>query len=196
MRAGSFVLTVVMVLTLGGSGGAQQSATPIVVVPTETKSVPANTAKQDVNRQPPAAMKVDLVLSRTNGNKTLSSLPFSINVTESRPTNLRLGSQVPIPVSSGGGIQPMQYQSVGSNIDCDLALLADGRYRLGLTLEDSSLADGSGGTTGINGLPVIRSYRISTQLVLRNGETTTFNVATDKVSGDTIRAQVTVTALK
>ena len=33
-------------------------------------------------------------------------------------------------------------------------------------------------------------------LVLRGGETTTFNVATDKVSGDTIRAQVTITALK
>ena len=33
-------------------------------------------------------------------------------------------------------------------------------------------------------------------LVLRNGEATTFNVSTDKVSGDTIRAQVTVTALK
>ena len=195
MRAGSLVLTVMTVLALGGLGRAQQPVTPIV--PADAKPVPAsNTARQDANRQPPAALKVDLLLSRTSGNKTLSSLPFSINVTESRPTNLRLGSQVPIPMSDGAAIQSMQYQSVGSNIDCDLVLLADGRYRLGLTLEDSSLADGPAGTAGINGLPIIRSYRISTQVVLSNGETATFNVATDKVSGDTIRAQVTVTALK
>jgi hypothetical protein len=135
--------------------------------------------------QPPAAAKVDVVVSRTNGGKTLSNLPYSLNVAQGRPTSLRLGSQVPIPAAG-----KYDYHNVGTSIDCgDFIVLADGRYRLSLTIDDSSLVNE-------NTPPVIRSYRISNSLILRNGETSTFNVATDKVSGDTIRAQVTVTALK
>ena len=141
--------------------------------------------------QPPATVKVDITLTRSNASKTLSNLPYSLYAAQGQPAILRLGSQVPI-VNPGG---PVSYQDVGSNIDCRVTLLADGRYQLNLSLEDSSLSEGtapnSAGTP-----PVIRSYRISTLLVLRNGEATTFNVATDKVGGDTIRAQVTVTALK
>jgi hypothetical protein len=59
-------------------------------------------------------------------------------------------------------------------------------------MDDSSVAD----STSPSGVPVIRSYRVDNLLVVRNAETTTFNMSTDKVSGDTIRAQVTVTALK
>jgi hypothetical protein len=62
-------------------------------------------------------------------------------------------------------------------------------------MDDSSVAEGPA-PSGIPNMPVIRSYRVDNMLVLRNGETTIFNVATDKVSGDTIRATVTVTALK
>lgn len=177
-----------VVVSLSGILVAQQS-TPIQPAPQ-----PAVAAKPSVAPQAPAAVKVDLVLSRLNGTKTLSTLPYSLNAADSQRTSLRLGSQVPIPV--GGANGPVQYQNVGSNIDCDVALLADGRYRLSLTIDDSSLADGAGTNLSPDAPPVIRSYRISTALVLRGGETTTFNVSTDKVSGDTIRAQVTVTALK
>jgi hypothetical protein len=97
-----------------------------------------------------------------------------------------------VPIVNPAG--PVSYQDVGSNIDCRVTLLADGRYQLNLSLDDSSLSEGT--TPGSSTPPVIRSYRITTMLVLRNGEATPFNVATDKVSGDTIRAQVTVTALK
>ena len=57
------------------------------------------TAAKPVIAQPPAAVKVDIVLSRTNGNKTLSSLPYSLYAAEGRRTSLRLGSQVPIPMA-------------------------------------------------------------------------------------------------
>ena len=51
-------------------------------------------------------------------------------------------------------------------------------------MDDSSLAEG---TPPGAAAPMIRSYRIETLLVLRSGEATTFNVSTDKVSGDTIQ---------
>jgi hypothetical protein len=175
MRGVFPVMTLALVAGLSGVVGAQQ----------------AEGTKEAPNLQPPAAAKIDILLTRSNGNKTLSSLPYSINGAEGQQTHLRLGSQVPIPHAAGSS-----YQNVGSSIDCLFTALNDGRYRLSLTLDDSSLPEGFGNAIGVSGPPVLRSYRIQTLLVLRNGETTTFNVATDKVTGDTIRAQVTMTALK
>lgn len=182
----SALASLVVVAGLSGALVAQQPAAPAA----QPAAPAAIGLKAEPNRQPPAAVKVDIVLSRTNGSKTLSSLPYSLSAAEGRRTSLRLGSQVPIPM---GGMA--QYQNVGSSIDCDVTVLADGRYRLGLTIDDSSLAEGTP-PSGPDTPPVIRSYRIDTMLVLRNGEAATFNVATDKVSGDTITAKVTVTALK
>jgi hypothetical protein len=187
-----------VVTIMGASVHAQQ------VVPIQEKQVvpvPPPGAKPSTTSEP-AAVRIDIVLSRTSGNKTLSSLPYSLHAAEGKVTHLRLGSNVPVPMSvvGGGGATSVNYQNVGSSIDCDVRLQADGRYRLSLVMDDSSLADqpanvATGGVTTTS-FPIIRSYRIDTLLVLRNGEATTFNVATDKVSGDTIRAQVTVTALK
>ena len=181
----SALTSVAVVTALSGVLLAKQT-----VVPVQPAPQPAAAAKPSGPPQPPAAVKVDIVLSRMNGAKTLSNLPYSLNAAEGRRTSLRLGSQVPIPM---GGMA--QYQNVGSSIDCDVTVLADGRYRLGLTIDDSSLAEGTP-PSGPDTPPVIRSYRIDTMLVLRNAESTTFNVSTDKVSGDTITAKVTVTALK
>lgn len=182
----SALTSVAVVAGLSGALVAQQPAAVPVAPPPSAVGL-----KAEPNRQPPAAVKVDIVLSRTNGNKTLSSLPYALNVAEGSATHLRVGSQVPIP--QGG--PSISYQNVGSSIDCDVRLLVDGRYRLALTMDDSSIADGPT-PAGLPNMPVIRSYRVDNLLVLRNGEMTTINVATDKVSGDTITAKVTVTALK
>jgi hypothetical protein len=183
----SALTSVALAIAFGGMLIAQAPATPVAPTAAPQPPPPATT-KPPVNRQVPASVKVDIVLSRTNGSKTLSSLPYSLNVTEGNATHLRLGSQVPIP--SGG--PAFSYQNVGTSIDCDVRVLEDGRYRVALTMDDSSVAD----STSPSGVPVIRSYRVDNLLVVRNAETTTFNMSTDKVSGDTIRAQVTVTALK
>jgi hypothetical protein len=180
----SALTSLVVVVGLSGALVAQQPATA-------KPAPPPPAARPEVNRQVPPSVKVDIVLSRTNGNKTLSNLPYSLNVTEGSATHLRLGSQVPIP--QGGS--SISYQNVGSGIDCDVRVLEDGRYRLALTMDDSSVAEGPT-PQGLPNMPVLRSYRVENLLVLRSGEATTFNVATDKVTGDTITAKVTVTALK
>ena len=136
---------------------------------------------------------------------TVSSLPYSLNALSGTSAKLRLGSNVPIPQSSFAAVNAptsvapitsYSYQSVGSNIDCRVSTLSDGRYRLSLAIEDSSLGDTPGVEAGTAKLPVIRSYQFSTELILRDGQMATVNVATDKVSGETIRAQVTVTSIK
>jgi len=174
----------------------QQSPSPAAPAPQ-----PAPAAKPEP-KPAPVAVKIDIVLSRLKGAAKLSNLPFSLNaVTDGSPTSLRLGSNVPIPQptfqsSAATTITPVvayTYQNIGSKIDCTVTLLADSRYQLYLALEDSSLAEG---TQPGPGAPVIRSYSVTTRLFLRDGQLSQFNVATDKVSGETIQAQVTVTAIK
>ena len=183
-----------------GAGLLAQAPAPVPVQPLQA-------ATPDPAPGAPVAVKIDILLTRVSGGKTLSSLPYSLNAAEGKRTSLRLGSSVPIPRNvvpqdgSGAGVTSYSYQSVGSNIDCDVQRQSDGRYRLTLAMEDSSVAEGPrtsafGIGTATTTMPVIRTYSINTLLILRDGEATTFNVATDKVSGDTIRAEVTVTALK
>ena len=65
-----------------------------------------------------------------------------------------------------------------------------------LQLEDSSVAEPpAAGAAGVPA-PVIRSHSLNTTLVLRDGLATELVVASDKVSGETIKAEVRVTAIK
>jgi Flp pilus assembly secretin CpaC len=167
--------------------------------PAAAKPAPQATAAEQPS---PMAVKIDIVLSRSKGTTTLSSLPYSINAVEKERASLRLGSSVPIPTGGSAGAPAVSYQSVGSNIDCHVTALGDGRYHLTLAMEDSSLAESSAAQSTTSPVilavpaPVIRSYRVETALILRDGQSSLFNVATDRVSGETVRAQVTLTALK
>ena len=80
---------------------------------------------------------------RINGAKTLSSLPYSLNAAEGQANEP--STRIAGPDSNGRSLVQIaiQYHDVGSSIDCDVTLLADGRYRLGLTIDDSSLAEGT-----------------------------------------------------
>ncbi len=146
-------------------------------------------------RVPSAPYRIDILVQRTKGTTIVSSFPYSLYVAAAvggRATaSLRLMSQVPFPADTF----PANYQSVGTNIDCFLTPQSDGRVELQLTIDDSSLANqGEQGRAG--GPPIIRSYRVITTLVLSGGQPSQVNLSTDKAVGETVTAQVTVTALK
>jgi hypothetical protein len=169
---------------------------------------PANQA----NRVIP--LKVEIVLSEYDGAKIISSLPYTIAV-NSRPlqsptldwTHLRLGVRVPVvtsarPSSSGAIVNTQfQYMDVGTNIDCSALSLPDGSYQLNITTERSSVfTAGTVKETGdlhvSNIAPIIRNFRASNTLILRNGQTDESTIATDPVSGHTIRVSVTLHVVK
>jgi hypothetical protein len=84
---------------------------------------------------------------------------------------------------------------VGTNIDCRVTNLDTGRYSVTVSIEDSSVYrdDPSSQVTGV---PAFRSFRTLNSLILRDGQTTEFTAAADKVSGEVIRAEVTLTVVK
>jgi hypothetical protein len=159
------------------------------------------------DEKPLTPVKLTIVLSRYQGEKKVSSLPYTLVVNANGPkASLRMGSSVPIPSTSfapkdpaGGAAQltSYQYRDVGINIDCTAASLDDARFRFELAIDDSSVyGDDSPATKLVQGAPSFRSFRITEQVVLKDGQSREFMVATDKVNGEVTKVEVSLTVVK
>jgi len=156
--------------------------------------------------RPLVGLKVDLVVSRQAGEKKVSSLPYTLWVTANdppnRPTSLRVGSQVPVAstrVAEKDSPPPpaYSYRDIGTNIDCSASTAGEGRFSVRIVLNDSSVhADAKESRSVPAGLPVFRSFSSSFSLLLKDGQSATYTSATDPVSGETLKVDVTLTVLK
>jgi Flp pilus assembly secretin CpaC len=157
-------------------------------------------ARQGVAPPETVPLKVDFVITRFEGDKKISSLPFSIWVSTGGSTNVRMGSDVPIPTAADGK-SGVTYRSVGTFIDCRAQNMSNGKFGLDVQVQDSSLyVPGKEQATQIGqtitGFPVIRSFSASNHLTLRDGQSAEFVMATDKVSGEVLKVNVTMTTVK
>jgi hypothetical protein len=166
---------------------------------------------QDKPAPPVIPIKVQVVLSRWQGDKKISSLPYSlsVNVATERSlggrATLRLGTKVPVATTMGpqvpgakgetitAGVTTYNYQDVGTNIDCSAQAIDGGRFRIEVTIEDSSILQEVGKS---GDRPSFRNYRATDSMILKDGETGQFSVATDKVTGETTKVDVTLTVVK
>jgi len=173
--------------------------------------LPALAQAQDKTTVTP--LKIQVVISRSQGDKKVSSMPYTLSI-NAEPgirvgkANLRMGAKIPVPVMTPLSVDgkpvkdiptvaPVQYQDVGTNIDCFASVLDDGRFKLDISIDDSSVypedKDARGATAG---LPSFRSFRASDSMILKDGGTAQFTAATDKVSGEIVRVDVTLNVVK
>ena len=174
--------------------------------------IPADARGQDAPQPGPAivsrTVKLQIVLTRYQGEKKISSLPYTLTVNmDDRNrhfgrSSLRLGTQVPITTMSRPGgdataalVPTVQYRDVGTSIDGNVTALDDARFKVDLTVEDSSVetTPAAGGTVAH---PAFKSFRTSDSLLLRDGQTSQYSSATDRVSGEVWRVEVTLTVMK
>ena len=156
-------------------------------------------------------LKVQVVISRYQGEKKISSLPYTLSVNNDRTqSRLRMGSKVavltlPRPPAAAEDknipVGPFSYQDVGTNIDCYALSTDDGRFRLEITIQDTSVySDGQSNTQGepprLKDIPTFRTFTSSQTLILKDGQTTQFTTATDRVSGEVTKVDVTLTVVK
>lgn len=152
-------------------------------------------------------LKVQVTLVRLAGDKTVARLPYTLGVNAGphETQRLRMGIEVPIamPVSdnpqANAQPKPVQYKNVGVNVDCLADLLADGRYKLMLTVEQSSIyvaGDDRHAEPTLSSQPMFRTFRTNLAPVLRDGESQQFTAATDPVTGEVTRVEVTLNVLK
>ena len=157
-------------------------------------------------------LNIQVTISRYAGDEVVSSLPYMLSVTadeQPRESRLNMGADIPIvsiaPVmgadgkplpgmSTGGG--PFEYRAVGVIIECIVTRVAEDRYQVRINFEESSVyGDEQPRVQNFRptGIPVLRSYQSSNSLLLRDGQTTQYTAATDRLTGETVRIDVTLT---
>jgi hypothetical protein len=201
-----FALAAGLAIVFGAVAQAQDQQSPV--------AQGAAAAQQARERDLAAivSIKIQVVLSKYQGEKKISNLPYDLTVrTDGSTANIRMITQVPVPTfgapaapadASGNAptrIGPFNYKDVGTNIDARAMRLDNGRFAITLTIDDSSVYpdDARGDSASrVPGVPAFRTFRTTNSLVLRDGQSSQFTVATDKVSGEVSRADVTISVVK
>src|SRR5260370_28317666 len=148
-------------------------------------------------------LKVTVVFSEYDGEKKLSSLPYALFLKADESSHFvgRVRMGVRVPIWTGGKDSAIQYQDVGSNLDCFAQAAEDGKYMLDLSLERSSIYPNSGGkdeypaTSKLDEQPhqpLLRTFRANLVLMLREGQTPQNTFATDPLNGHTVKRAVTL----
>jgi hypothetical protein len=177
---------------------------------------------QPATPKPPAVLlKVDVVLSRFQGEKKIGSLPYVLWLSSnSGNVSVRMGADVPVgstavtssradPTGPAGGpngskttsetTTKIEYRYVGTMIDAYASPTEDGRYSLQVNIQDSSIytADGDAKPTIKASEPMaFRTFSMGNRLVMRDGQTQQYTLATDKISGETLKVDVTLAVQK
>ena len=180
------------------SGGAQEK--PAAQPMPEKPAAPVGTPPTAASAVP---LKVTIVLSRYQADKKTSSLPYVLGVTaNAHRTTMRMGVEVPIVVSAKDSAVPhsFNYRTVGTNIDCLAQSAPGGQYTLSLTIEDSSVHMPPGQNPGsalvAEDIPSFRTFKVSFSTLMRDGQTTQHTSATDPVTGEVMKVDLTLNVVK
>jgi hypothetical protein len=178
----------------------------LVIAAASLTAVHAQTKPADPPAAAPIPLKVQVVISRFENDKKISSMPYTMSITAGQNGTIRMGTRVPVmstsytPIATGGAsVNPLtsyQYQDVGTNIDCSTSIVDDGKFRLTLTLDDSSVYPEDQGRGATAERPAFRSFRANNSVVLKDGQTSQFTTAVDKMTGIVTKVDVTVTVIK
>jgi hypothetical protein len=162
----------------------------------QDKPKSSDTPKPEEHAAPPIPLRVQVVFTEYDGDKKTASLPysFSVNADERRArpnTQIRDGARIPIYTNIKD--QSLTYLDVGTNIDCSAQSQEDGRYKLVLTVERSSITQEG---PAVANAPVVRSFKAEMNPILKDGQNFESVMATDPVNGHVYRVTVTLTVMK
>ncbi|MCC7126952.1 MAG: hypothetical protein IT178_19050 [Acidobacteria bacterium] len=194
---------------------------------------------------PPVALEVQLVIARYQGDKRVSSLPYSLALVANRDSaDLNISSDVPVPSAtvtptrpesgpardpspppSGTAATPpppssdtaargptaaapprpsppltsYSYRTAGTTIRCTASGGEAGEYQLSVSIDETSVVSADQAASAgaaLNQLPVFRNLRSRNMVLLRDGQTRQYVVASDRVTGEVVRIDVTLRVVK
>jgi hypothetical protein len=192
------ILAMALVL-LFAAGAAPQNAPQPGIIPPKSASDGTN-----------VPLRIQVVIARYRGEKRISSLPYTlftqIQNRDRSVAQLRMGADIPVstmpPRPTEGTAEPpgprISYDRVGTEIDCVARPSLDGRYVVALTISDRTVysEDETPRLTATSSIPTLRSFRAHNEFVLRDGQSTQFAAAADRITGEVVRIEVTLESLK
>src|SRR5262245_26282883 len=132
MRRLAFFVAAIVIFGAGGAAGQDRPAQQ----PAQTAAQPAPVAPP---KGPPPAVRLQVVLSRFNGDKRVANQPnLLVTLANGRPKALRIGAEVPIAGVAAGTKDSPSYKAVGTNILAEVTLQDDGRFLVLVNAESSS----------------------------------------------------------
>jgi len=151
------------------------------------------------------SLRVQVVITRFEGEKKLSSLPYTFVVSTSKLGNdgsarIRLGVDAPITIASTPDGSPnsatVQYRSIGTNIDSgNVTVLPDGRYQFVISVQNTAaVPDSASDAKGSR--PLFRRFDATVYPVLRDGQTMQTVASADPVTGEVVKIDVTINVLR
>lgn len=180
----------------------------------ESGPVVAQTSQDKAPLKASVPLKAEVVISRFQGDKKVSAAPFTLwlNAVDSRLNSpwvsVRMGMDVPVgtrsetrPTSENAKTttttEGANYRYVGTSIDAAARQADDGRYLIDLRVQESAVFTGDDRTPFKPGEPLaFRSFTMNNALSVRPGQATEFATATDRLTGETLRVDVTITIVK
>ncbi|MEO6078437.1 MAG: hypothetical protein ABIQ86_01475 [Steroidobacteraceae bacterium] len=190
------IATIAALFSVAGNVGAQNL------------SASGSSAQKSSGSQAEPAMpmlRIQLVISRFEGEKKVASLPYTFTVSPLSQRNsgsaaIRMGVDAPIPMTSipdaDKGGTTVQYRSIGTDIDCNGVMeLPDGRYQFQIGVRNTAAVPPSAGD-GKNSLPLFRRFDASFTPVLRDGQSMQTIASTDPVTGEVIKIDVTLNVIR
>ncbi len=162
----------------------------------------------------PTPLTVQVIFSEFEGDKKISNLPYTMPVNADDRRNpgfnqLRMGVRVPITTASQEGMATQfQYMDVGTNIDCRARRMENNQFEVEVTVERNSIysaGDPPGGKPvewnpndriQVSSRPIVRHYRSTMTLLMRDGQTIQRSIATDPLSGRVLKVDVTLNVVK
>src|SRR5687768_12186741 len=179
-------------------------------------ATPSPAAPQRVAARQTVPLEIQVVIAKYQGEKRISSIPYVLavnavtggNLSNVERAQLTIGSEVPVPsssfVPSGDGktaqqpLRSFSYRNVGTVISAGAVPGDEGRFELDISIDESSVGTSVSNSQGqpTTEMPVFKSFKTRNRILLRNGQTRQFTAATDRVSGETVRIEVTLTVVK
>lgn len=167
---------------------------------------PQEKVKSEEHAQPSIPIKVQVVFSEYDGEKKISSMPYSFTAITNEKlggyytASLRTGVRIPVDIEAGAE-QKTSYMDVGSNIDFGIRTTEDERYHLYMIFERSALSPTSGAQTEKTQVsrpdapPLVHQSKASVNMILKDGQSSE-TVSTDPINGHSLHISVTINVIK
>ena len=150
---------------------------------------------------PGTVLKVTVNISRWEGDKKVGNSPYVLMVVPSwgevaarnsdgQRTSLQMGSEFPLPLGADGKVS---YKTLGTNIMVAAYPVDNGKYNVMVSVQDTQVDRPK---PGQGGLPSFQNFRADNRLVMADGQTIQYTVATDSVTGQIVKLDVTMNVVK
>lgn len=200
------VTVAIIAVLVGGLAAFAQEAQPPAPAPPQ----PAPPAPAARGRGPVIPLEVQITIARYQGDKRISAAPYVLAVsTNSVDAQLTMNVDVPVPsgpVAADDKPQPFvsfNYRAVGTNIVSGASTADEGRFEVTIGIDETTVVPTPNAEPGSSqpavtraGMPAFRNFKSRNRLLLRDGQTRQYTAATDRITGETVRVEVSLKVVK